>query len=53
MESLINEFNGAFKGQAEAIIKGNRLEITINNVTLSISLPWVISVRSKGLSDKS
>jgi len=44
--SLLEEFNSFFKGSAEAIINGNRLEITIGSQTLIISLPEVIGGQS-------
>ena len=45
---LVEEFNWFFKGTAEVIINGNRLEITIGSQTLIISLPEIIGGDSTG-----
>lgn len=46
--SLLEEFNSFFKGSAEVVVNGNRLEITINNMTLMISLPEIVGAQSGG-----
>ena len=48
--NLIEEFNSFFKGRAEIVINGDRLEITINGATLIISFPKVIGAQSTDLS---
>ncbi len=42
MEDLLRELNIFFEGIAEAVITGNRLEITIGSQTLLISPPRII-----------
>ncbi len=49
-KSLLEEFNSFFKGRAEAKINGNQLEITINCLTMIISLPEAIGWQSTGQS---
>ena len=51
--SLLEEFNSFFKGKAQALINGNRLEITIGSQTLIVSLPEIIGVDSMGSSQQS
>jgi len=50
MKKLLKEFNKSFKGQAKAVINGDRLEITIGSQTLIISLPEVIGGQATGSS---
>ncbi len=50
IRNLLDEFNSFFKGSAEAVIIGNRLEITIGSQTLLISLPEVTGGQSTGQS---
>jgi len=47
MDKIVEEFNEFFKGSAEIIINGDRLEVTIGSQTLIISLPEVIGGQSK------
>lgn len=39
MEKLLTTFNSFFKGTAKAVVKGNRLEITIGSQTMIVSFP--------------
>lgn len=48
--SLLEEFNRFFQGNAKAVIKEDRLEITIGTRTMIISLPVVIGGQSTGQS---
>ncbi len=48
MKELIEEFNQFFVGEAEAVIKEGRVEITIGTRTLIISLPTIIGGQSTG-----
>ena len=45
-KNIIERFNSFFEGSAKVVINGNRLEITINGVTLHISLPEVLGGHS-------
>ena len=50
MLNLLDRFNSYFEGDAEAKIVAGRLEITIGNQTLFISLPDIVGGKSRGLS---
>ncbi len=50
MDKIIYHFNKVFAGSAKAVLKGDRLEITINTITFIVSLPDVIGAQSKGSS---
>lgn len=39
MQKLLDDFNRFFKEQANAVIVNGRLQITINSITMVISLP--------------
>ena len=49
-KNLLEEFNSFFEGSAKVVINGTRLEITINNATLIISLPEVVGSNATGQS---
>ena len=50
LEKIPITFNSFFRGNAEAKIVGDRLEIAIGSQTLIISLPEVIGGQSTGSS---
>ena len=52
-KNLLEKFNSFFKGSAKVVINGTRLEVTINNATLIISLPEVVGSNATGQSQKS
>lgn len=45
-EDILKEFNKVFDGKAKAVIQDGRLLITIGNITMTIQLPSLISVKS-------
>ncbi len=52
-KNLLDRFNSFFEGSARAEINGTKLEITINNATLIISLPEIIGTNATGQLQKS
>jgi len=48
MQSIIDNFNSFFKGNAKIEIDKNNLRITIGSQTLIIQLPSVTGAQSKG-----